>query len=114
MKGVRGSVPSSVTYNTPYATEFSFDIADNTIIQDKEKLYVAAFIINPNGTILNANKVKVDVSTGVDDLTSDAEEVSAEYYNLSGARVAAPQQGIFVKVAKMADGTIRTSKVAVK
>ncbi|MDE6379649.1 MAG: hypothetical protein K2L11_04185, partial [Muribaculaceae bacterium] len=65
MMGVDGSVPANVEYNTPYDNEFSFDIADNEVIQDKDKLYVAAFIINPNGTILNSNKVKVDGFTAV-------------------------------------------------
>lgn len=65
MNGVEGSVPSDVAYNTSYETEFLFDIASNHVIQDKDKLYVAAFIINPNGTILNANKVNVDVSMGI-------------------------------------------------
>ncbi|MDE5585290.1 MAG: hypothetical protein K2I92_02990, partial [Muribaculaceae bacterium] len=111
MMGVEGSVPSDIAYNTPYETEFSFDIAANSVIQDKDKLYVAAFIINPDGTILNSNKAKVDVSTGVVGLEG-VEEVSSEYYSVSGARVAAPQDGIFVKVSRMADGSIRTTKVA--
>lgn len=111
MMGVEGSVPDEVAFNTPYENEFAFDIKSNSVIQDKDKLYVAAFIINPNGTILNSIKVKVE-----DDLTAvgelNADEVSAEYYNLSGARVATPEKGIFVKVSRLSDGTVRTSKVA--
>ena len=45
-------------------------------------------------------------------LDSDAVEVSAEYYNLSGIRVANPDNGIFLKVSKLSDGTLRTSKIA--
>ncbi len=112
--GVDGAVPSDISFNVPYASEYSFDIASNSVIQDKDKLYVAAFIINPNGSILNANKAKVTEGTAVKGLENSAVEVSAEYYNLSGVRVANPQQGIYVKVAKMADGSIRTSKVAIK
>ena len=114
MMGVANSVPSEIAYNKPYASEYSYDIASNKVIQDKDQLYVAAFIINPNGTILNSCKVKVDGFTGVNALESSAKEVSAEYYNLSGVRVAAPQNGVFVKVSKMSDGTVRTSKVALR
>ncbi len=114
MKGVKGSVPTDIEFNKPYDYSYSFNIADNTVIQDKSKLYVAAFIINPNGTILNANKAKVEEGAAVEGIDASLTEVSAEYFNLSGVRVAAPQQGIFVKVAKMSDGSIRTSKVAVK
>ena len=80
------------------------------MIQDKTKLIVAAFIINPNGTILNAAKSAVSDNVGVGSIENDATEVSAEYFNLSGMRVAAPAAGMYIKVAKMSDGTTRTSK----
>ncbi|MDE5882777.1 MAG: hypothetical protein K2H60_13720 [Muribaculaceae bacterium] len=112
MMGVEGAIPSDIAYNMPYVSDFSYDIASNSVIQDKDKLYVAAFIINPDGTILNSNKTKVDDFTAVKSLESVAEEVSVEYFNLSGMRVAAPSQGIFVRVANMPDGSIRTSKIA--
>lgn len=111
MSGVAGSVPADVAYNIPYESEFSFDIADNKVIQDKDKLYVAAFIINPDGTILNSNKTKVEVPTAVNGLEAGVSEVSAEYYTLSGTRVAAPEKGIFVKVTRLSDGSLRTAKV---
>lgn len=114
MKGVDNSVPADVEFNKPYASEFSYDIASNTVIQDKDKLYVAAFIINPNGTILNANKAKVVDASAVKAVDSNAEEVSAEFFNLSGVRVAQPQHGVFVKVSRLSDGTAKTSKIIVK
>ncbi len=114
MKGVDNSVPSDVEFNKPYASDFSYDIASNDVIQDKNKLYVAAFIINPDGTILNANKVKVTDPSAVEDIEYSAEEVSSEYYDISGVRVATPKQGIFVKVSKLSDGSTRKSKVIFK
>ena len=112
MMGIDGSIPANVEYNTPYETTFEFDISKNRLIQDKEQLYVAAFIINPDGTILNANKVKVGGESAVASLEEGVYEVASDYYNLSGIRVASPQEGIFVKVSKMSDGTVRTSKIA--
>lgn len=114
MMGVENSIPSDVAFNEPYSSEFSYDIASNSVIQDKDKLYVAAFIINPDGTIFNAIKVKVDDADAVKSINGNLNEVSAEYYNLSGIRVAKPQDGIFVKVAKMSDGSVSTSKVILK
>lgn len=113
MKGVEGSVPSDVAYNTPYGSEFSYDIASNGVIQDKDKLYVAAFIINPDGTILNSNKVKVadGGDSAVDAEPAGVVEMSSEYYNLSGARVLSPADGMYVKVSRMSDGSVRTAKV---
>lgn len=114
MMGIEDSVPSDISFNEPYVSEFSYDIASNSVIQDKDKLFVAAFIINPNGTILNANKVKVSDATAVKAIDANVKETTAEYYNLSGIRVAKPENGIFVKVAKMTDGSIRTSKEVFK
>lgn len=112
MMGVNGSVPTKVDFNTPYENEFSFDIANNTVIQDKDKLVVAAFIINPNGTILNANKAVVGGGSAVSAIENGLSEVAIEYYNLNGVRVTNPDNGIFVKVSRLSDGTIRTTKVA--
>ncbi len=114
MKGVEGSIPENIVYNEENKTNYSINIAANKVIQDKEQLYVAAFIIAPNGTIMNANKTHVGGGSAVNTISSDASEVSAEYYNLAGSRVATPQAGIYVKVAKMSDGTVRTSKVVVR
>ncbi len=114
MKGVANSIPENIEFNVENTTEFSYDIASNKVIQDKTKLIVAAFIINPNGTILNAAKSAVSDNVGVGSIENDATEVSAEYFNLSGMRVAAPAAGMYIKVAKMSDGTTRTSKVVVR
>lgn len=114
MMGVQGSLPEDVEFNTPYTSEYSFNIASNKVIQNKDKLVVEAFIINPNGTIMNAGKALVGGGEAVKGLDANVAEVGAEYFTLSGARVANPAAGIFVKVAKMSDGSIRTSKVVVR
>lgn len=114
MMGVEGSLPVDVVTNTPYESTFEFDITDNVVIQDKDKLYAAAFIINPDGSIVNSIRVKVDTGNGVGSVSADAEEVSAEYYTLSGMRVSSPRSGAYVKVARMSDGTVRSSKVMIR
>ena len=114
MMGVEGSLPVDVVTNTPYESTFEFDITDNGVIQDKDKLYAAAFIINPDGSIVNSIRVKVDTGNGVGSVSADAEEVSAEYYTLSGMRVSSPRSGAYVKVARMSDGTVRSSKVMIR
>ncbi|MDE7346647.1 MAG: hypothetical protein K2N48_07905 [Muribaculaceae bacterium] len=109
--GVEGSVPEDVVYNEPYTTLFSYDIAANSIVQDKNMLYVAAFILNPDGTVLNANKTHVEGSNAIVAIVSDAAEVSAEYYGIDGSRVKMPKDGVFVKIIRMSDGSIRAEKI---
>ncbi|MDE5839565.1 MAG: hypothetical protein K2H49_01460 [Muribaculaceae bacterium] len=113
VQGVDGSIPVDIAFNTPYVNEFSFDISGNTVIQDKDKLYVAAFIINPDGTILNAVKTRVGGENSVDAVDSEVVEVSAEYFSLSGLRVPAPLPGVCIKMSHMSDGSVRTRKVSV-
>lgn len=111
MKGVEGSVPADIAFNSPYSTDFEYDIAENALIQDKDNVYVAAFIINPDGSILNSNKAKVTGANALPRIDAAAEEVSAQYFSISGMRVDAPRQGVFVKVAVMSDGSVRTEKI---
>ncbi|MBR5436144.1 MAG: chitobiase/beta-hexosaminidase C-terminal domain-containing protein, partial [Muribaculaceae bacterium] len=51
----------------------------------------------------------------VESVGSNAAEVSATYYNLQGVRIDNPSAGqIYIRVATLSDGTVRTSKVVVK
>lgn len=45
---------------------------------------------------------------------STAGESSVEFFNLQGQRVSAPARGIVIRRAVLSDGTVKTSKVAVK
>ena len=114
MMGVEGSLPDVVRYGSAYEHSFTIDISGNELVQDKGQVYAVAFILNPDGTILNSVKVKVGEDSGVDRIPAGSIEKSAEYYNLSGLRVSTPQHGVFVKVSRMADGSVKTSKVILK
>ncbi len=111
LEGVEGSVPDNVVYNETYPVVFSYDIDRNSLIQDKDKLKVAAFIINPDGTILNSNKSKIGISDSVDATALEATILSTEYYSLSGARITAPQPGVTLQLSRLSDGSLRTTKV---
>ncbi|MBP5315647.1 MAG: hypothetical protein J6Y87_07255, partial [Muribaculaceae bacterium] len=54
-------------------------------------------------------------TVSVESVGSNAAEVSATYYNLQGVRIDNPSAGqIYIRVATLSDGTVRTSKVVVK
>ncbi len=42
----------------------------------------------------------------------NAEEISVEYYDISGVKIEHPSSGLYIKVSKMADGSRKTEKVA--
>ena len=77
-----------------------------------DKVFVAAYVVNPNGTIENAAKFQLqptEEQLGIESFTSaDAEAV--KYYTIDGREIAQPQSG--VNIVKMSNG--KTAKVVVK
>ncbi|MDE7349847.1 MAG: hypothetical protein K2N25_02170 [Muribaculaceae bacterium] len=55
--------------------------------------------------------INVDEIEAVDGLAVDSKAEKVTYYDVSGREVSNPAKGIFLKVSKMSDGTIRTEKL---
>ena len=58
-----------------------------------------------------------ETPTGIDSpqaVNGGTQVANAEFYNLSGARIATPTKGVNIMRQRMADGTVRTVKVLVK
>lgn len=53
--------------------------------------------------------------TGVDSVSADAEVVETSLYNLQGVKVMNPAPGqIYIRVSRMSDGSVKTSKIIAK
>ena len=115
MMGVKGSLPSEIKVGEKYSGTFSFDIADNKVIQDPHNLKVAVFVVDKNnGYIVNANKMGVTDEAGVNSITDGKEVVGREIYDLSGRKVSNPSKGIFIIKERLSDGSFKTTKTAIK
>lgn len=116
MNGIKGSVPSQIACEEDIFNEYTFDISENTVIQNKENLVVTAYIINKKtGRIVNSHKLKVGEYNNVDSLDySDSLVTSVEFYDLNGRLISNPEKGIYVKCERMNNGKFRTSKVLIK
>ena len=122
LKGEESSLISNVAKDEVYSHEFNFAAEDgmslsgyNLFLRATE-LYAVIILLDENGAVVNTNKVLVEnhnYESAVKGIEA-AGEVSAEYYDLNGRRVATPSNGIFVKVATMENGQKATSKVVVK
>lgn len=66
-----------------------------------------------DGVTYSSNLVETELS-GIDTLAADAEPQTEEYYTLTGVRVAAPAPGLYIKVARAADGTTTATKTLLK
>jgi thiol-disulfide isomerase/thioredoxin len=117
--GIDGSIPTNVAADEPVQHKYSFYLSDavNTsrqnIIQDKDKLFVVALLIDKNtGEVVNAIKVKVGDSTGINGVESTKNQVtSVAYYDLTGRQLSTPRHGVNIVVMKYSDGTQSTMKI---
>ena len=64
-------------------------------------------------TYYGKNSTKPD-ATGIAASFSNGQVARTEFYNLNGARISAPQQGVVIMKQTMADGTVKVRKVVVK
>lgn len=118
MRGVNGSLPSSVKAGEIYEHTYSFNNIDkNTLIQDPDRLEVAAFVIDKStGKIVNSNKYSFNIpqspeeENAVKGVVYESEVTDVEYFDLTGSRVLSPSKGIFIQREIKSDGTVHTSK----
>lgn len=119
IKGITGSIPTSVEEGQVVTYEYRFPIADVKTISGKDflnedaKLHVVAAVLDgKTGRSVNCNKSKnLPLSTSaVEGIASDAEVVNTMYYNMQGVRVEKPSKGIYFRVEILSDGSRRTVK----
>ena len=68
-----------------------------------------------NLTYYGKNSAKeVTTPTGITAAHSNGQVARTEFYNLSGARISAPQRGVVIIKQTMADGTVKVRKAVIK
>ena len=101
----------------------SFNSTDQSVYSIASKSYQTepVFSVSAGTVTIPANSYVVIINdkvvNAVDDILDDsvsAEVVAEEWFDLTGARVANPSEGLFVRVVKYADGTSRSFKQFVK
>ena len=106
-KGLSGSVSSPIRAYEPQVFTYVKSIADNQLIQDKEKLSVVALLLDKNtGNIINAAECKIGESSpgpdpsGITIIYSDDE--NAIWYDMNGTRLenAPNRKGVYIKNGK--------------
>ncbi len=111
-------LPTEIGEGDRFPLTYRFDLTKvqnidgKPVIQDRRNLRVVALLVAADGTIVNANKAKVNsdefVASGIESVRTEAAAESR--FDLSGRRLTAPQRGI--NILRTADG--RTEKVLVK
>lgn len=111
--GIEDSLPATVESTQIYEHCYTYDISDNSLVQEQAVLKVVAFVIDTaTNRIINSNKIMVADKSGVGEIDDETvQAISTIYYDLMGRRVEEPLQGLFIKVQKMSDGTQVSHKV---
>lgn len=135
-KGIAGSMPSDIIGGEVYNHDTILALADATckysadvnlygkeLIQDAGKLRVIALLIDgKTGNVCNAATTGYSADaplysenvSSVSDITDTTEPQCVEkmYYAIDGERLSsAPERGLYIKVSKMSDGTLKAQKV---
>jgi len=107
------SLPASVNDIDDYEHTFTFDITNNTLVQDKTKLRVVAALVNTqSGEVVNAEKAPVEgEATPVKHIQSDTEAIGIYYTDMLGRRVSPRHRGIYIKTTTYSDGTVKNEKI---
>lgn len=120
VKGVEGSLPSSMDYGGEAAYECRVRKADilnikgEEFINDGASIHAVGILLDAaTGKVLNCNKSASlgFITNSIGETPIQPGVVRTEYYDLWGARVSSPRDGIFVAVETLSDGTVRHSKV---
>lgn len=107
------------TVDVPYTVGNYYDISvyreSHSItfkFEDPESFGLQSFYIADDGTVYSSELITFDLSTvgvAVNEITKEVKEVV--YYNLSGALVTNPNNGIYIKRTVYTDGTCKTEKM---
>ena len=118
MRGIEGSL-DGIEMDVPLTYEYSFNaiseapnIYGTPVVQDKSKLRAVVLVLDTaTGRIVNAAKTGYIYGASVEGINASVEVTGVEYYDLNGLRCLNPADGIFVRVTRLSDGSVRTSKV---
>lgn len=120
VRGVEGSLPASMDCGEEASYECRIRKADILNIKGEEfinegaTIHAVGILLDAaTGKVLNCNKSASlsFTTTSIAETGTPSVVVRTEYYDLQGARVSSPRDGIFVAVETLSDGTVRHSKV---
>ena len=110
------SALESLQAGTPVDIDYTLKLPTKTALLNaikKDKVYVVALVVNPDGTIANAAKAKVEDydPTAISTAAATMQQLTvAGSYSLTGRRLTAPQKGL--NIVRTADG--KTRKIIVR
>ncbi|MGI6222972.1 MAG: choice-of-anchor J domain-containing protein [Prevotella sp.] len=112
-KGIEGSVPSSLVKDQPYEYEYTFDLPDNLL--SNERVYLVAMLVDTTDNhVVTCEKVHLaGLSTAISNTPTvkTVENTGGDrWYSPSGMLLNAPQRGL--NILRRSDGT--TVKVLVR
>ena len=95
-----------VDTQTTFDLDNIYNVYGDQLIQDKRRLFVVAIVVAPDGTIVNADKVRVNTdATAIESVAADktyGTPSAVAIYDINGRRIESLQKGI--NIIKMSNG----------
>ncbi len=107
--GLKGIIKSPIVEGVAQTHEYTIDISENKLVQDKRKLKIVAMLINTKtGEIVNADEKALvyDGPTGIEGVAETGNSVmEAARYTIDGRRADGKTHGL--TIIKMSDGSVK-------
>lgn len=98
-QGEEGIIPTDIAEGDHFSNEVSLDIPTNVL--NSANTEVIVLLLEKNGIIVNADKVKIDgIETGIEEVANNNTIDTDAYYNLQGMRVAKGTKGLLIHSGK--------------
>ncbi len=116
--GIEGSIPTNIVCDNPITHSCSFDLTklgslNDIIASHKDNLRVVVILIDrETGKPVNCNTSGYLPTPSSQINTLKAEAIAeTTWYNINGQRLCTPTQGVCIRVDRMSDGSLKTSKI---
>ena len=117
--GIPNSLSRDILLNAPEIVDYEFDITSlrAKLPLDLTKLRVIAVVLKTKGVIglpINCNRANVDDWASIESVDVDAAPVSTAYFDIAGRQIQGQPQGLVIRVDRLSDGSLRTTKQLIK
>lgn len=123
--GVENSLPAEVKPFETYEYSMNFDLSNvicswtkKPVPFNPEKVRVIAFLLDKNGIVLNsctsAYPGQPAPNVAVDMVNENLSVVSTMWYDLQGCQISNPDNGLYIRIDKMSDGSFKAHKTVIR
>lgn len=107
---------TDIPYN--FGSELIYNFGDGYIfvffLDDMDSIGVRAVYKDGDNTTYSEIATHVFRQSGIEAIGGDSPVISTEYLNLNGQKVSEPDNGVYIKLTRHADGSVKATKTIIR